>query len=53
MSVDFGNKKIIMIHGMGSKPSPEATHDLWRRTLIENIRVSHRLLARSLRTMPG
>ena len=52
MSVDFSNKKIIMIHGLGSKPSPEITHDLWRRTLIENIRVSHRLLARSLDTHP-
>ena len=52
MSVDFSNKKIIMVHGLGSKPTPEITHDLWRRTLIENIRVSHRLLARSLDTHP-
>ena len=48
MSVDLSNKKIIMVHGLGSKPTPEITHDLWRRTLIENIRVSHKLLAQSL-----
>jgi len=48
MSVDLSNKKIILVHGLGSKPTPEITHDLWRRTLIENIRVSHKLLAQSL-----
>ena len=37
MSVDFSNKKIIMIHGLGSKPQPGVTHRLWRRALIENI----------------
>jgi hypothetical protein len=52
MSVDFSNKKIIMIHGLASKPTPETTHQLWRRTLTENIRVSHRLLARSLDAHP-
>jgi hypothetical protein len=52
MSVDFSNKKIIMIHGLASKPTPEITHQLWRRTLTENIRVSHRLLARSLDAHP-
>jgi hypothetical protein len=48
MSVDLSNKKIIMIHGLGSKPPPEITHRLWRRALIENIRVSNEMLARSL-----
>ena len=52
MSVDLSNKKIIMVHGMGSKPAPEISHELWRRTLIENIRVSHALLARSLDAHP-
>ena len=27
---------------------PEITHQLWSRTLTENLRVSHRLLARKL-----
>ncbi len=39
MSVDFSNKKIIMVHGLASKPPPEITHALWRHTLTENIRV--------------
>ena len=52
MSADLSNKKIIMIHGLASKPTAEITHQLWRRTLTENIRVSHRLLARSLDAHP-
>ena len=48
MAVDLGSKKIIMIHGLASKPPPDFTHHLWRKTLTENIRVSHRQLARSL-----
>jgi hypothetical protein len=52
MPVEFSNKKIIMIHGMAAKPTPEITHELWRRTLTENIRVSHRQLARSLDAHP-
>ena len=48
MSVDLASKKIIMIHGLVSKPPPDFTHQLWRKTLIENIRVSNRQLARNL-----
>jgi hypothetical protein len=50
MSIDLASKKIIMIHGLASKPPPDFSHHLWRRTLIENIRVSNRQLARSLDT---
>ena len=50
MAVDLTSKKIIMIHGLASKPPPDFTHHLWRKTLTENIRVSHRQLARSLET---
>ena len=39
MPVELANKKIIMIHGLASKPPPEFTHHLWRNTLTENIRV--------------
>ena len=28
MSIDFNNKKIIMIHGLASKPPPQITHRL-------------------------
>jgi hypothetical protein len=53
MTPNLGNKKIIMIHGLASKPPPEVTHELWQRTLIENIRVGHRQLAQSLDANPG
>ncbi len=52
MAVDLSNKRIIMIHGLASKPPREVTHDLWRTTLTENIRVSHRQLAKKLDTHP-
>jgi hypothetical protein len=52
MSVDFSKKKIIMIHGLGAKPPPETTHELWRRAVTENIRVGNELLARSLEAHP-
>ena len=48
MAIDLTSKKIIMIHGLASKPPPDFTHHLWCKTLTENIRVSHRQLARSL-----
>ncbi len=48
MPVDLASKKIIMVHGLASKPPADFTHHLWRRTLTENLRVSHRQLAQSL-----
>jgi hypothetical protein len=50
MPVDLASKKIIMVHGLASKPPADFTHHLWHRTLTENIRVSHRQLAQSLDT---
>jgi len=52
MAVDLENKRIIMIHGRASKPPAEVNHDLWRQTLVENIRVGNRTLARSLESTP-
>jgi len=52
MPVDLSNKKIIMIHGLASKPPRDVTHELWRKTLIENIRVGQRQLAKSLDANP-
>ena len=48
MPLDLSNKKIIMIHGLASKPPEDVTHELWRKTLTENIRVDQRQLAQSL-----
>jgi len=53
MKAKLDNKKIIMIHGLGSKPPARVTHELWRKTLIENIRVAHRGLAQQLEVDTG
>ena len=52
MAIDLSDKRIIMIHGLASKPPADVTHELWRGTLTENIRVSHRALARRLDAHP-
>ena len=52
MPVDWSNKRIIMVHGLASKPPPEVAHELWRECLVENIRVGHRGLARELDAHP-
>ena len=53
MRADLDNKRIIMIHGLASKPPRDVTRDLWRKTLLENIRVSHRGLAKRLEACPA
>ena len=52
MTTDLANKKIIMIHGLASKPPRAITHHLWKKTLTENIRVSHPELAQLLDQNP-
>ncbi len=52
MAADLTNKKIIMIHGLASKPPREIALELWRRTLSENIRVGHPELAQQLDAHP-
>jgi hypothetical protein len=52
MPTDLSNKRIIMIHGLASKPPQVITHELWRYTLTENIRVGHKQLASSLDESP-
>ena len=53
MRADLGNKRIIMIHGLAPKPPWAVTRDLWRKTLVENIRVGHRGLAKQLDANPA
>ena len=52
MPADLSNKRVIMVHGLASKPPPDVTHELWRNCLVENIRVAHRGLARELDANP-
>ncbi len=48
MGIDLSKKRIIMIHGLASKPPEETLHDLWSRCIIENIRVDDPELAGEL-----
>ncbi len=48
MSIDLKNKRIIMIHGLASKPSEGDLHSLWKKCIIENIRVDDTELAEKL-----
>ena len=52
MPTDLSKKKIIMIHGLASKPPQPITHELWRYTLTENIRVNQKQLASNLDENP-
>ena len=40
MAIDLSRKRVIMIHGLASKPRSEALHALWSQCLVENIRLS-------------
>ncbi len=48
MPIDLKNKKIIMVHGLASKPPPNHLHSLWTKCVIENIRSEDRDLAKQL-----
>jgi len=50
--VDLSKKRVIMIHGLASKPPEADVHELWSRCLIENIRISNKTLARALEQHP-
>ncbi len=44
----YKDKKIIMIHGLASKPPMEDTHRLWTKALIENIREENKEVAEKM-----
>ena len=52
MAMDLSSKKIIMIHGLASKPPEKALHELWARCVLENIALSDAPLAAALRENP-
>ena len=53
MPIDLSKKRIIMIHGLASKPPKEDLHSLWRKCIIENIGVDDWKLAESLDKHPN
>ncbi len=52
MSMNLSKKRIIMIHGLASKPPKEDLHSLWKRCIVENIRVDEKQLAEHLDLQP-
>ena len=48
MNIELKNKRILMIHGLASKPPKEDLHSLWTKCIIENIRVIDLELAEKL-----
>ena len=52
MPIDITKKRIIMIHGLASKPPQKVLDELWTHCLVENIRVNDKALAKALDTSP-
>jgi len=52
MPIDLSHKKIIMIHGLASKPPADDLHRLWSDCIIQNISVDDAPLARALEAQP-
>jgi hypothetical protein len=52
MAVDLSGKRIIMIHGLASKPPRDHVHRLWSKCVVENIRCTDKPLARALESAP-
>ncbi|MDH5484936.1 MAG: hypothetical protein OEY43_06820 [Gammaproteobacteria bacterium] len=50
--MDISKKRIIMIHGLASKPPESDIHRLWKKCLIENIRIDDKPLANLLDNNP-
>ena len=52
MTIDIAKKRIIMIHGLASKPPQAVLDELWAQCLIENIRVDDKELAKVIVAAP-
>ena len=50
--MDVTKKRIIMIHGLASKPPEDELHRLWVKCLIENIHIDNKLIANQLNDNP-
>ena len=50
--MDLSGKRILMIHGLASKPPESSLHELWCRCVIENIRMTHKSVAKALEQQP-
>jgi len=52
MPLDIAKKRIIMIHGLASKPPQKDLDDLWSKCVIESIRVDDKEMAAQLELQP-
>jgi hypothetical protein len=50
--MDLTKKRIIMIHGLASKPPAKDLHKMWSRSLTENVRLESAPLGRALDDNP-
>lgn len=50
--MDLRKKRIIMIHGLASKPPAKDLHEMWSRCLIENVRLESAPVGRALDANP-
>lgn len=48
MSTELNKRRIILIHGLASKPLKKDPHALWTKCIIENIGVNDPSLAKKL-----
>lgn len=53
MSIDISKKRILMIHGLASKPPKNDLHEMWQKCVIENIAVDDTELAQTLSESEG
>ncbi len=53
MTIDLSKKKIIMIHGLASKPPKENLDNLWAKCLIENVGAEDKSLAKKMASSEG
>jgi len=52
-TLDLSKKRIIMIHGLASKPPAKDLHRLWSKCLIENIRLKDSALGTAIDNSAG
>jgi hypothetical protein len=52
MATDISKKRIIMIHGLASKPPQKSLDELWSKCIVENIRIDNPDLAKLLEGTP-
>jgi hypothetical protein len=48
MPIDIKKKKIILIHGLASKPAKDVLHELWVKSLVENISTVNKAVAKKI-----